>query len=883
LRKIKISSLFIFTGFTVLLFFVSCSTQKNTFTNRTFHSITTKYNGYFNARESYRAGVKRLSVVHEDNYENVLSIFPYGGEQSAAAVAGNMDVAYQKASTAIRRHSMNIRGVEYNKWIDDCFYLIARSHFFKRDYNLSVLTFEYIIRQFETPLKYKSMVWVAKSYSFAGQYENAQQAFDRVARNEQEGLLDNETKLLFNMAYADYHLRRENFNQAANYLERATNLSRNRNQRARLTFILAQAYHRDQNFAKAQQSYARVLKMNPDFQMAFQARINMAMAFDVKSGDSGFILSELKGMLKDNKNREFRDQIYYALAQFSMRQQKENEAIEYYNLALENHRGNDSQKGLSFLRLGEIYFNRKDYLNAALWYDSTMVYISREYDNITEVSSRNTILKELASHIRVVNREDSLQRLAALNPNERNAILDKILADIEEQARIEREKEQERARMRQDMARRGTRPATGDETEGGWYFYNPSAMSFGQNEFYAKWGERNLEDLWRISNKRVMAFGEMDGFEDEGEEAAQLEGGRVTRASLMENLPTTPEKMKASNERMAKAFYSKGLIYKNRLEDFPNAVKSLESLVTRFPENENVLYGAYFLVTLFEQQGNQPRAQVYKNMIIERYPDTDYARIFSDPNYAENIRARQNQAKVLYEDAFNAYSNGNYDLAVQLCEQSASLDLTQEQAGQFSFLKAMATGKNVSRREFRQQLTYITENYQGTKVHEPATNLLAYLGQGAITDFGPDDQEDEIETVTQPQGGDFDWDNQSVFSYNPEGVHFFIIIANTRNIQVRQLRNQINLFNQASYSESNLNMSTLFFDEGRQLLTITNFPSAAEAMKYGNELIRSENLREFDNEYIKGFAISVENYPVFYQERKLDDYLLFYNATYQRN
>jgi tetratricopeptide (TPR) repeat protein len=364
LRKLLSYALAIIVG-SIFLFLASCSTQKNTFTNRTYHSITTKYNGFFNARESYRTGLKRLSERHEDNYENVLSIFRYGGEQSAAMVAGNMDVAYQKASTAIRRHSMNIRGVEYNRWIDDCFYLIARSHFFKRDYNLAVLTFEYIIRQFDTPLKYKSEIWVAKSYAFAGQYDSAIQALERVARSDQEGFLDNETKLLYYKVSADLYLRRENYSEAARYLEMATQIAPNRRQKARLTFILAQAHHRNQNFAGAQTAYRRVLRMNPDFQMAFQARINMAMAFDVNSGDSRFVKAELEGMLKDSRNREFRDQIYYALAQFSMRQQKENEAIEYYNLAIENYRENRSQKGLSFLRLGEIYFNRKEYLAAA--------------------------------------------------------------------------------------------------------------------------------------------------------------------------------------------------------------------------------------------------------------------------------------------------------------------------------------------------------------------------------------------------------------------------------------------------------------------------------------------------------------------------------------
>ncbi|MFN2395957.1 MAG: tol-pal system YbgF family protein, partial [Bacteroidales bacterium] len=205
----------------LILFFAGCSTQKNSFLNRNYHSITTKYNGYFNARESYHVGLKRLSEMHEDNYETVLSIFRYGSEQQMGSVSSNMDIAYQKSSTAIRRHSMNIKGVEYNRWVDDSYFLIARSHYFRRDFNLAVLTFEYIIRQFESPLKYKSMIWVVKTYIQAEQYNNAFQALERVSRNIEEGLLDDEALLLYNMVHADYHLQQENYRQASPYLEEA--------------------------------------------------------------------------------------------------------------------------------------------------------------------------------------------------------------------------------------------------------------------------------------------------------------------------------------------------------------------------------------------------------------------------------------------------------------------------------------------------------------------------------------------------------------------------------------------------------------------------------------------------------------------------------------
>jgi tetratricopeptide (TPR) repeat protein len=863
----------------LILFFAGCSTQKNSFLNRNYHSITTKYNGFFNARESYRVGLKRLSEMHEDNYETVLSIFRYGSEQQMGSVSSNMDIAYQKASTAIRKHSMNIRGVEYNRWVDDSYFLIARSHYFRRDFNLAVLTFEYIIRQFESPLKYKSMIWVAKTYIQAEQYNNALQALERVSRNLEEGLLDDEAILLYNIVYADYYLQQEDFSQASQYLEEAIKLSGDRNQRTRLTFILAQTYHKERNYSAAQQAYASVLKLNPDFQMAFQARINMAMAFDTESGDARFILSELEGMLKDNRNREFRDQIYYALAQFSMRQNNADKAIEYYNLALENYRGNNSQKGVTFLRLGEIYFDRKEYQHSASMYDSTMVYLSREYPDYETAGRRNLVLKELATYLNTIEREDSLQRLASLGTTERNAILDQIIEDIQEEERLEREREQERALMRQQMARDGrSRTQPGGSGEGGWYFYNPSAISFGRNEFYAKWGERELEDLWRISNKRILAFGDTGDFGMDDDE--MQEGGRVTRASLMENIPTTPEKMQASNARLARAYYNTGIVFKEKLNDITAAIQNFETLITRFPESDHKLYSAYFLYTMYDNSGNTIRAQTFKNLIIDEFPETDFAKILSDPDYVENVRARQAKVKQIYSNAYDAYQQARFNEALSFIQEAEKLEQSINQAGQFSFLKALIIGKTKEPEEFVESLIYVKENFEGTPVHEPAENLLAYLGSSGVVTDPESPRRGDRRRVEDPSGEFTEIMESTPFLFRPESVHFYVMVVNTRSARIRELRADINEFNRDMFSDNNLNISTLFFDERRQLVTITNFPDAEKAKDYGEQLTDELIKREHDNEHYQGFIISVDNYPIFYQERKLDEYLEFYNIAY---
>ena len=854
----------------LLVFFWGCSTQNNTWLNRNYHTISAKYNGFWNARESFNHGVEQLSKAHEDNYEQILSIFRYGDEQQARSIQGNMDVAYEKASIVIRRHSMNIRGVEYNKWIDESYFLIARSHFFKRDYNLAILTFEYIIRQYDTDRAYESKVWIAKAYNKQGRYNNALQMLEVARADYRDGKLSDEGERLYQLAFADYHIRQENYMDAVPFLERGIKKTRSRRERSRLTFIKAQLYHHSEDYARAQQTYSRVLRMNPTFDMAFQARINMAMAFDPATGNSEDIRSGLKSMLRDDKNRDYRDQIYYALAELSRREGNTSQAIDYYKQSTAVSDGNNTQKGLSYLRLGEIYFERPQYLQASKYYDSTITFLPQNFENYSEISRKQTILSDLARNIKIIEREDSLQHLASLSSAERNAIVDQVIAKIREEEQRKREEERQRMQTAQQMAR--SRRPGGDDRGGGWYFYNPSAISFGQTEFYAKFGERPREDLWRISNKQTVSFDFDDGEWDDPDSLDE-DGSPLDRNRYLRNIPTTSEMMAQSNDRIAQAYYDKGMIFKDRLNNYPNAIESLKSLVSRFPETERKLYSYYFLYNLNKEIGNHSEAQNFKNRLINEFPDSDFAKILGDPDYIENLRKREEYANRLYSEAYNAFFSENYDLVKQHSKKVDTMDISPDLRSRFSYLKALSVGKTGSRQQFRHELENILIDFEGFPVHERATDLLASLDNNRLFH----EQEDDVEEVI----ADAEYEEfVSVFSFEEESAHFFVFVVDVLNIEPAQLRSFINEFNKDSFPDRELSLSNIFLDERRQITTITNFSDKEKGMEYYNAIMESDRIGGFDPEALKGFVISVENYPIFYQERNLDEYLEFFRIKY---
>ncbi len=855
----------------ILLFSFSwaCSTQKNKLPNRLYHSINAKYNGYFNARESYREGVKRLSNVHNDNYEQVLSIFRYGNEQQATAASSYMDVAYQKASIVIRKHSMNIRGVEYNPWIDESFYLIARSHFFKRDYNLSVLTFEYIVRQYTSQTKYLAKAWIAKSHHRLNRYDDALRMLELLKANDDAGYLEKDAQRLYMLVMAEHHILTDNYLAAVPFIHRGASLSSNKREKTRLTFIEAQLYHHSGDYANAQQTYARVLKMSPSFDLAFQSRINMAMAYDPGDGGGDFIASELNRMLRDDKNRAYRDQIYYALAQLNLRRGRDAEAIELLLKSTEVSDENRLQKGLSFKRLAEIYFSRPEYLKASIYYDSAVVFIPSQHDYFVDVNRQKSVLSSLAANIRTIEREDSLQRLAAMPESARNAVISKIIEDLREEERQSRIIEQQMMRAASTIAQSRIRGGAGAQ-EGGWYFYNTTAMSFGRTEFFSKFGERPLEDMWRISNKRGADFDMAmdDDWEEEEEEAGDL----FDRNTYLKNIPLTAEQMEASNLRIANAYYNKGMIFNERLKDYLSAVTSLEALVDKYPDSDRTLHAYYYLYNLYRELNDPARADVFKNRLVAEFPDSEFANILGDPNYLEKLIERQQQGKRLYELAYRAFLNGQYQHVIDASIHADTLELPKGIRSQFAYIKALSVGKLGKKSEFKRELEHVVGHYDGLPVHPPASYLLASLDvPGSL----PLEFEEELapEPVVEE-------DTSSIFSLKPDAIHFFVMVAETSGVDVPQLRNMINAFNGANFSDRQLSASSIFLDDRRQIITVTNFASKETGMVYYNTLMGSDELKVFDMDRLTGFIISVDNYPIFYQEKNLEEYHSFFSRFY---
>ena len=321
---------FIFRLFLVLAVLLSsCSTDKNSALNRGFHNMTSRFNGYFNANEIIKMQETTLEDGFKDDYSQLLPLFIYPDEAKSQAIYSEMDKVIEKCSEVIERHSIYERRQEYVKWIDDSYFLIGKARLYKQEFGLAEQTFLYVYQGYKKdPARFRGLNWLVKTFIETEQWDRAEEFLDLAEDNIRK--YPEEYVGHYHAILADFHLKRDqDYDKAIESLEQAVILTKEKDNKRRYSYVLAQLYQKKKNFLLATETYAKVLKLSPDYIMRFNARISRAIAFDVNGSDSRAIKKELNKMLKDIKNEEFKDQIYFALAELALKESNEPLAVEF--------------------------------------------------------------------------------------------------------------------------------------------------------------------------------------------------------------------------------------------------------------------------------------------------------------------------------------------------------------------------------------------------------------------------------------------------------------------------------------------------------------------------------------------------------------------------
>lgn len=877
---------------------VSCSVKKNNFFSRTYHRTTAYFNGYFNAKERVKLGAKSLAESQIDQYDRILPIFKYGDPQLAKGVFPDMDEAIKKVSLVIQRHSMDIDGEERNKWIDDCYLVIGKAQFYKHETWTAIESFQYVAAEYRTkPIKYEALLWLTQCYLRLGKMPDAEYLLTTLNGDPK---MPEDLNWFYNSIYADYHMLNKDYEKAAEFLEKAVTQVRKRDQKIRYNFILGQIYQELGDCEKATARYDYVLKKNPEYVMYFNARVNRAVCVDVNDPENIAQIKEmLYKMLKDEKNVEYLDQIYYALAKISYNEGDVTTAVIQLKKSVEASLSNTNQKALSYLMLGEIYFELPDYPKAEAYYDSTMSFLSTDYPDYYQIELLSTNLGNLIKNFKIIAQEDSLQRLFGLTTPQREALVDSIIMaenNMRRQEALERmqaeqllkEQEEELQGNPNFINQNQNRPGVQAATAGGWYFSNPSAISFGFTEFKQKWGNRKNEDNWRRSDKALIAGA---GGDDSGIGSAidpTMDWAAIDsvlavdsiakREQYLSAIPKSQSDIDSSTTRVVEAYYDNGVIYKESLKNLPESAKTFKTLLEKYPENTYKVPTYYNLYRVYLAMEDTEQSEYYKNIILNDYPDSEYAKIIKNPNYFKDQARKVAIQKVFYENTFRAYLNKQYEDVMERKIMADSMFQGGELAPKFELLYAMAVGKSRPLPEFEASLKKVITYYPEDSVSIRAREILARINPEiyAMRDStsAPGEPRDSVEVVEAPK-------NLTPFTFKKDTAHYLIFVYRNNVVSTNELKVALSDYNNKYFSVKKLKVSSTLVGSEYQMVMVRSYDNKDDVMNYIDLMVtEQEAFSGIDLELMQIHAITPDNMILLMQSRDIEGYNIFYEQNY---
>lgn len=859
-----------------------CSPEKNTSSTRAYHNLTSHYNIYFNGEQSFLKGLEKIESSFQNNYSQILSVFNYVDPEIASRIKPDMDRAIEKATKVISLHSITakpevdkeditkqeeefLNQPEYNKWVDDSYLLMGKAQFYKHDYKAAKFTLQHVIKEaLDEETKTMGKIWLARTFCETKNYREASKILTSLSAND--SLPD---KFIMNLSntYADFYLKQQQLEPAVNQLIEALEYARGKENKIRYSFILAQILQELKQFRKASDLYKKVIKMNPPYEMEFNAKINLAGAYDVSLGNSSEIKKELNKMLKDEKNIDYQDQIYYALASVSMKEENIDEAIELYKQSVYSSKNNVNQKGLSYLSLADIFFDRQNYKYSQAYYDSAVTSLNSNYPDYESIVKKTNNLTSLVDNILIVAREDSLQMVAGMSESEQKFLINNIIQKIKEEERKQQESlkndQYNRGQYYENMRRFENTIDRSDK----WYFYNEEALNFGRKEFKNKWGDRKLSDNWRRMNKQTADFGQQNispGQSDTISTANNVSDNKSVEY-YMKNIPLNDSLMALSHEKIAQALYNIGEIYQTDMKNPVKAIDAYKELNRRYPENEYHLSSLYHLYDLYLKQSNYNQSNYYKNLIIEKYPESEYARFLSDPEFYKKEKEKQNEIIKLYENTYSLFKKGNYNLVITNCNNALAENEEHDLASKFSLLKAMAIGSLTDETDFKNALMELKEKYPESEEKDRADELIAYLNET----YSYLKQEEEKQIA------------EEIYFINEEQEHLFVLALESQDTDINQIIFDIINFNLDNFVNTNFKTAGELLDEGLQIITVKSFENKTAALEYYNLL--SENTGVFEsikNMEYSFYVISIDNYKTFQENKSPSTYLKFFEENY---
>ena len=907
--------------FLVLLLLTACgSTKVNTAQSRFYQAFVTRFNVYHNGHEAYKEGLASQEQSHKDNYMEIIPLFPISKESTRSAGGGSFDKAIEKSQKAVKLHSIKQKPKkkagreltekdkqwyakkEYNPFLHNAWMLMGKAQFQKGEFLEAASTFSYITRLYsdEPEIVTEARMRMAQCYAELEWNYEAENLLTQMQRDTIPYKLAEE----YNAIMASHLLLQERFEEAVPYLEKAVKRSgRSKKQKIREYYLLGQIYKHVGNRTQAYKAFGKAIKMNPPYELEFNARIQQTET--VSGTTAPKMLKTLKRMAKDVNNKNYLDQVHYAMGNIYLAQRDTTNAIAQYEKGAELSTRNGVEKGILLLQLGQIYWDRADYVDAQRCYGEAIGLIDKEHKQYDVVNLRSTILDELVEHTVAIDLQDSLQHLATLPEEQLYEVIDNIIAEVIRQEEEAKKAEEDAALMAQREEALGEAQAKGPQMntptaagmgDNSWYFYNMQLVELGKKDFQQKWGRRKLEDNWRRANKSVLAdetFEEVNYDDDEeSEELSDSIASDSTMVDLapdslvtdphdrryyLQQIPFTEEQLAESNAILEEALFNAGIIYKDKLEDFMLAENTFGRLNTQFPDFDRTDEVYYNLFLMYSRWKRWDDAERYRALLTEQYPTSDYTLTINDPDFMTSAIHGKHIEDSLYAATYTAYMEGLFSEV----EANAAISGEKYPLGahrpKFMFLDAMGRLQQGDQSGFLEELKEIVSKYPENEISELAGLIARGLQEGRLLGSG------SLGNIWSRRLASADGTAvadslRPEFSTDRYAPYRFVLAYEEGTVNDNQLLFEIARYNFSKFMVRNFDIVTSK-QGGIAMLHVTRLTNFDEAYQYMHRLYADPAMAT-KLSGLRALIISDENLQLLLKHYSIDEYTEFYEANF---
>lgn len=913
-----------FVFLTIALILTGCSTQKNTAQSRWWHAFNAKYNTYYNGTLAYIDGSLEKETGNKDNYTEQIPLYTVSNKNSREIGKANFDRAIEKCEKAIHQHSIKRRPEwtknrrktakdiewlsrrEYNPFLWKAWMLMGRSQFYQGDFESAAATFSYMSRLYATqPAIYgKARAWLAKCYI----EQNWNYDAEDVIRNMLRDSIHWRAQKEWDYTFADYYIHTGNAEQAIPYLRKVISHEMRRKQKAREWYLMGQLQASIGNKKEAYKAFRHVIRQNPPYELAFNARI--AMTEVMAKDNAGKMISRLKRMAASDNNKEYQDQIYYAIGNIHLSRKDTLKAITAYEKGNQKSTRNGIEKGVLLLHLGDLYWTKEKFSDARRCYGEAIGLLDKDRKDYQQLANRSKVLDELVPYTDAVQLQDSLQQLARMSEKERNAAIDRVIDALKKKEKEERNRkaeEEAESTLRQDggnfannnnfassnSPQKNNENSANTPANGQWYFYSPLTVSQGKAQFQKLWGKRDNVDNWQRINKTVVANAagaeEMtDEQRDSLAQAAEQEellkqtsdsavNDPHRREYYLAQIPFTPEQLAESNKLLEDGLYHAGVIFKDKLDNLPLSRKSLLRLVNNHPDYAHLDDAYYHLYLLYSRERKPEMAQTYLQKLKAEYPESQWTTLLSDPYYAENAKRGVQIEDSLYTLTYQAFRDGEYDKVERNAQISRNRFPDGANRDKFLFIGGLSKLNDGDIKSCLADLKEVVSKYPDSRLSEMAGMIINGVDAGRRLYGGKFDLND-VWTRRSIELNDRDSTRQKGYSPERNASFVFLLAYDPDKTNENQLLFEMAKYNFTSYMARyfDINIEDL---EGLHRMQISGFNSYDEARQYANAVYQQPAIKRLLGN-VRAYVISEPNLKLLGTSHTYEEYEKFYSKHF---